>query len=172
MPAHGVTLGTLSHASVVLSTAVTEEIAGVGFAQASPSATVGGQVLQPEEGVLVAPVLSFGDVGQSTGGLSLSPSMSPIPHRIVIKAQSGQFVDMSNFLSDNMASLQQLEAFGIQSTVSAFPGTPRPRLRDVSTLPPWLFCFLAYNMAVCTGDAHTRFVLVMLTQGACLHMPA
>ena len=85
--------------------------------------------------------------------------MSPIPHRIVIKAQSGQFVDMSNFLSDNMASLQQLEAFGIQSTVSAFPGTPRPRLRDVSTLPLWLFCFLAYNMAVCTGDAHTRSML-------------
>ena len=35
----------------------------------------------------------------------------------MIKAQSGQFVDMRDFLSDNVALLQQLEAFGIQSTV-------------------------------------------------------
>ena len=65
---------------------------------------------------------------------------------------------MRDFLSDNVALLQQLEAFGIQSTVSAFPGAPRPRLRDVSTLPSWLYCFLVY-MAVCTGDAHTRSML-------------
>ena len=59
--------------------AVAEEVAGVGLGQASPSATVGGQALQPEEGVLGTQGC---DVGQSTGSLSLSPSMSPIPHRI------------------------------------------------------------------------------------------
>ena len=112
-----VTLSALSPAAALLSTAVVEEVAGVGLGQASPTATVGGQVLQPEEGVVGAPGLSVGDIGQSTGGHSLSPSMSPIQHRIVIKARSGQFVDMRDFLSDNVALLQQLEAFGIKSTV-------------------------------------------------------
>ena len=76
-----VTLSALSPAAALLSTAVVEEVAGVGLGQASPTATVGGQVLQPEEGVVGAPGLSVGDIGQSTGGHSLSPSMSPIPHR-------------------------------------------------------------------------------------------
>ena len=159
MPAYGMTLGTLRPAAALLSTAVAEEeVAGVGLGQASHSATVGDQALQPEEGVLGAPGLSVGDVGQSTGGLSLSPSMSPISHRIMMKARSGQFVDMRDFLSDHVALLQQLKAFGVQLTVPAFPGAPRPRLRNVSTLPSWLYCFLAY-MAVCTGDAHTRSML-------------
>ena len=158
MPAYGVTLGTLPPAAALLSTAVAEEVAGVGLGQAGPSATVGGRALLHEEGVLGAPGLSVGDVGQSTGGLSLSPSMSPIPHRIVSKARSGQFVDMRDFISDNVALLQQLEAFGVQSTGPAFPGAPRPWLRDVSTLPSWLYCFLVY-MAVCTGDTRTRTML-------------
>ena len=154
-----VTLGTLPPAAALLSMAVAEEVSGVGLGQASPSVTVGGQALRPEEEKLGAPGLSVADVGQSTGGLSLSPSMSPIPHRIVSKVRPGQFVDMRDFLLENVALLQQLEAFGVQSTGSAFPGAPRPRLRDVSTLPSWLYCFLAY-MAVCTGDAHTRTMLV------------
>ena len=136
MPAYGVTLGTLPPAAALLSTAVAEGVAGVGLGQAGPSATVGGRALLPEEGVLGAPGLSVGDVGQSTGGLSQSPSMSPIPHRIVSKARSGQFVDMRDFLSDNVALLQQLEAFGVQSTGPAFPGAPRPRLRDVPLCHP------------------------------------
>ena len=49
MPAHGVTLGILPPAAALLSMAVAEEVAGVGLGQASPSATVGGQALQPEK---------------------------------------------------------------------------------------------------------------------------
>ena len=85
----------------------------MGLDQASSTSTVGGKALQPEERVQGTPGLPVGDFGQSNGGLSLSPSKSPNPHRIVIKAQSGQFVNMRIFLSDNVALLQQLEAFGI-----------------------------------------------------------
>ena len=58
----------------------------MGLGQASSTSTVGGQALQLEEGVMETTGQSIGDFGQSTGGLSLSLSMSPIPHRIVIKA--------------------------------------------------------------------------------------
>ena len=76
MSVHRVTLGTLPPASALLSTAVTEEVAGVGLGQAGPTSTVGGQALQPEEGVLGAPGLSVGEFGQASACLL----QCPLPH--------------------------------------------------------------------------------------------
>ena len=66
--------------------------------------------------------------------------MSPIPYRIVTKAWSGQFVDMRDFLSDNVALFHQLEAFGMQSAVRRSEATAKGSLH-------FLYCFLAYITA-------------------------
>ena len=87
-------------------------------------------------------------------GLILSPAADPIPQKLVTKVRSGQFVEMREFLADNIALLHQLES--IQGTAPvAHIGPSRPRLREVSTLSTWTYCFLGY-MAVLTSDDKTR----------------
>ena len=88
-------------------------------------------------------------------GIILSPSSEPFPQRLVDRARSGQFVDMREFLTDNVALLQQLEVFPGTSATSCLPGVARPRLRDITSLPSWLYFFLAYA-AIITQDPATR----------------
>ena len=52
--------------------------------------------------------------------------------------------DMHEFLTDNVALLQQLQVFTDTSAASCLPGVARPRLQDVTSLSSWLYCFLAY----------------------------
>lgn len=67
---------------------------------------------------------------------------------------AGQFVDMREFLADNIALIQQLKSVpGFSSTHML--GTSRPRLREVTSLPTWCYCFLGY-MAIRTSDPATR----------------
>ena len=79
----------------------------------------------------------------STSGLVLSPAAESFPRKLVDKVNSGQFVEMRELLSDNIALLHQLEA-----TPGYYPlhlaGVARPRLSDVSSLTTWCYCFLAY----------------------------
>ena len=83
-------------------------------------------------------------VAQQSLGLSLSPAAAPFPHKLVTRVQAGEFVEMRDLLSDNMSLLQQLETLGGPSVAPGLPGALKPRLREVSTLPTWLYCFLAY----------------------------
>ena len=46
----------------------------------------------------------------SQHGLVLSPSSPPIPQKLVDKVRESRFVDMKEFLTDNMALVSQLEA--------------------------------------------------------------
>ena len=46
----------------------------------------------------------------STSGLVLSSAAEPFPRKLVEKVNSGQFVEMRELLSDNIALLHQLEA--------------------------------------------------------------
>ena len=90
-------------------------------------------------------------------GMILSPAADPIPHALVQRIQSGQFVEMRDLLADNIALLNQ---------VSSLHGTlPLPlttvnctRLREVPSFVSWLYCFNAY-MAVWTSDPSTRDML-------------
>ena len=86
-------------------------------------------------------------------GLILSPAAEPFPHKLVDKVKSGQFVEMRELLADNIALVQQLE------DIQGFPlhavGATRPRLRDVSSISTWCYCFLGY-VAVLTPDPATR----------------
>ena len=60
-------------------------------------------------------------------------------------------------LADNITLLQQLETMQGTHPVNMI-GPTRPRLREVSTLTTWLYCFLAYT-AIITSDATTRNLL-------------
>ena len=87
-------------------------------------------------------------------GLTLSPAAETFPKKIVEKAQSGQFMEMKELLADNMALISQLDTVSGLSTSHMF-GAARPRLREVTSLPIWCYCFMGY-MALCTSDPATR----------------
>ena len=93
----------------------------------------------------------------ASGGLILSPAAAPFPSKLVEKCRSGQFIEMRELLADNITLLQQLEAMQGTHPVNMI-GPTRPRLREVSTLTTWLYCFLAYA-AIITSDATTRNLL-------------
>lgn len=112
--------------------------------QPTPSA------FQPGPEATIAPLL--------TPGLSLSPASEPFPAKLVERVRSGQFVEMRDLLTDNIALLQQLEVFGGQCPLQTLPGALKPRLRDVVSLPSWMYCFLAY-VAIRSRDPATRDML-------------
>ena len=72
-----------------------------------------------------------------------SPATEPFPQKLVEKVKSGQFVEMRELLSCNISLLQQLDTVNMQC-LPVLPGVLKPRLREVTTLPSWLYCFLAY----------------------------
>ena len=117
--------------------------------QAAPSySTPGNQLPQTP-----APQLMSGLPASNTSGLILSPASEPFPQKLVDKVKSGQFVEMRELLSNNIALMQQLE--DIQGFPVATLGAARPRLREVTSLPTWCYCFQGY-MAMLTPDPTTR----------------
>ena len=82
----------------------------------------------------------------------LSILFPPIPGKLVNKIRDGSFVDMRDMLPDNMALLRQLD------DVKSDKAASKAKLREVNSLPSWLYCFMAY-MAVQTSDPHTRELL-------------
>ena len=90
-------------------------------------------------------------------GLSLSPASDPIPHLLVQRIQAGQFIEMRDLLVDNIGLINQLTS--LHGTVSLTPTTiNRTRLREVTSLISWIYCFNAYA-AVRTSDPTTRSML-------------
>ena len=88
-------------------------------------------------------------------GFSLSISARPISARLVQQIRSGRYVEMRDLLGDNASVRRQFEE--LQGTMGAhlLPVLSRPKLREVSTLPTWISCFLSY-LAVATTDNATR----------------
>lgn len=93
----------------------------------------------------------------SNPGMILSPAADPIPHALVQRVQSGQFVDMRDLLADNIALLNQLSSL---HGTGALPLSTvnRTRLREIPSLVSWLYCFNAYA-AIRTSDPLTRQML-------------
>ena len=107
-------------------------------------------------------VASYGSWSPSTGavatnsvrlGLIRSPASDPIPHCLVQCIRAGDFVDMRELLADNISLHNQLKALHGHAPLAS-PASFRPRLRDVSSLGLWVYCFATY-MAVLTTDAWT-----------------
>lgn len=90
-----------------------------------------------------------------TGDLSLSVSLRPVPSRTVQLIRSNRYVEMRDLLGDNAAVRRHFEeaqgALGFQ----VLPVSSRPRVREVTSLPSWVCCFLMYT-AVGTTDLVTR----------------
>ncbi len=76
----------------------------------------------------------------------------------VEKIRAGHFVEMRDLLTENISLLQQLETLGNNPTIPSLPGMLKPQLREVITLPSWLYCYLAY-VAVRSPDPTTRNML-------------
>jgi hypothetical protein len=70
-------------------------------------------------------------------------------------------VEVRELLSENISLLQQIEAVNMHS-LPVLPGASKPRLQEVTTLPLWLYCFLAYvAIRTATRDmlAYARLVI-------------
>ena len=87
-------------------------------------------------------------------GLLLSPASGVIPKKLVDKIRSGRFIEMKELLQDNISLTAQLEELQGPSILQVM-GATRPRLREVSSLSTWCFCFLGY-VATMTSDPITR----------------
>lgn len=84
---------------------------------------------------------------QTQPGLSLSMSLRPVPARLVSLIHSGRYVEMVN-----AAVGRHMEA---SVGASILQVSARPPVREVTTLPSWICCFLTY-LAVGTSDVVTR----------------
>lgn len=98
-----------------------------------------------------------GPTPQPSSALILSSAAAPVPSKLVDKIRSGQFVEMRKLLNNNILLMQQIEELQ-GSTPVATVGPNRPHLREVTKLPTWLHCFLAYA-AVLKTDPNTRDML-------------
>ena len=107
----------------------------------------------------------------ATGGMSLSISTRPISARILQQIQSGRYIEMRDLLGDNAAVRQHFKELHGSLGVNILPMASRPRVREVSTLPSWICCFLTY-VAAGTSDLVTRDRLtyaILLTREAMRH---
>ena len=130
-------------------------MAGVGPQQA-PLTTVPHPTSPPPWPHLPSQVLGHQDPTGSS--LSLFISAEPIPARLVQRIQSGQFVEMQELLGDNIALSQHFDSAAGYFPV-VLPSSSRPRLREVTSLPSWIYCFFTY-LAVLVQDQFTRDRLV------------
>ena len=105
------------------------------------------------------PVSSPPMVPSHQGNLSLSLSMDPIPAKLVARIQEGQYVEMRDLLGDNIALTQHFEAINNCFPSQVLPASSRPRLREVTSLPSRIYCFLTY-LAVRSSDQATREHLI------------
>lgn len=106
----------------------------------------------------LAPSLNFPTdwlAGSSAADLSLSISIRPVPARMVQQIGSGRFVEMRDLLWDNAALRRHYEEMHGAMGFHVLPVASRPRIREVTTLPSWICCFLTF-LAASTSDQVTR----------------
>ena len=84
----------------------------------------------------------------SAAGLRLSMSLRPVSSRLVQRIHTGEFIDMRDLL-------QHFEGIHGALGFQVLPMTSCPKVRDVTTLPSWICCFMSY-LAVLTTDQLTR----------------
>ena len=108
---------------------------------------------QPASGQVVQWMPGTSQISSTASGVCLSPGSAPFPPKLVSKVLSGVYVDMKELLGDNIALLQQLESLNMVTTLPALPGVMKPKLREITSLASWLYCFLAYAALRCPDQA-------------------
>lgn len=108
---------------------------------------------------MVSPLSMPQTVTSESLGLSLSPDCKPIPAKLVEKSRAGHFVEMREFLPDNVKLVDKLDSAQAAGFPSVYANPMhRPRLREVTSPVSWIHCFLAYA-AVRANDSMTRDML-------------
>ena len=87
--------------------------------------------------------------------MSLSVSSRPIPAKVVQQVQFGKFMEMRDLLDDNMAVRRHFEVLHGAMGVQLLLIMSKPKVREVTTLPVWMSCFLTY-LAIGTSDPITQ----------------
>ena len=87
-------------------------------------------------------------------GMILSPALQPIPACLVRQIRAGEFVEVRDLLSDNVALHYQLEAIQGPLVNTVTLGALCPRVREVPLLISWVVRYLAY-VAVRTNNDTT-----------------
>ena len=132
-------------------------LTGSGLAETIPVAAPPAPTLGP------IPALTFTDpplphaTPAVAAPLILSPSLPPIPAKLVAKAQAGSFVAMKEFLADNVALTQRMDEFH-SSPLLPTPWLSRAssaRMRDISSASQWALCWMMYAGIQCR-DARIR----------------
>ena len=100
--------------------------------------------------------------GGASADLSLSISMHPVPARVVQQIRAGRFIEMRDLLWDNAALRHHYEEMHGAMGFHVFPVASRPRVREVTTLPSWICCFLTF-LAASTADQTMRERITYIT---------
>ena len=87
--------------------------------------------------------------------LSLSMALEPVSARLVTRITSGHFIEMLDLLPDNISLSQRIDEAHASFPAYVLPASSRPRLREVTSLPSWMYCFLTY-LSVLTTDPVVR----------------
>ncbi len=109
----------------------------------------------PLQSSLFSSGLSDWTLPSTQEGMSLAMSLSPIPARIVQQIRAARYIDMRDLLNDNVAVRRHFEDVHGSLGVQVMQVSSRPRVREVTSLPAWVCCFLTY-LAVGTSDPVVR----------------
>ena len=83
----------------------------------------------------------------------LSSSIPIIPAKLVTKIQSLQFVELKEFLPDNVELIKKLEAID-RAAFTGVPPSQRPKLRDIPNIAAWAYCFSQYLAVLAVSHPH------------------
>ena len=75
----------------------------------------------------------------------LSPSLPPVPTKVMDKIANGNYVDFKELLADNVALVQRLQELGVPNGTQLLASSQR--LREVQDPLTWIHCFLLYVAA-------------------------
>ena len=84
----------------------------------------------------------------------LSPSLPPVPGKMVARIQAGNFIHLKELLGDNVALRQRIEESQL-APLSPWMVTnhPPPQMRNISTPLQWIYCMLTYIAVRCPDEA-------------------
>lgn len=82
----------------------------------------------------------------------VGPGYAPIPHKLVVKITSGQFIDLADLLGDNIRALEsEPHAFLDGKLVVA---TSKKRVSEIADITTWLEAFTLYSLVLCKTYPH------------------
>ena len=90
---------------------------------------------------------------QQASPLRLSPSLPLILAKLVAKTQALQYVEMKEYLPDNIELLKRMEAMD-RTAFAGLPPSLRPSLREISSLTTWAYCFAQYIAVLAEAHPH------------------